>query len=104
MQLAKMTDRWGSTLAYIRLRDVESYLRHYYNGAQVETVDGLCGYDTGAGWHPGKCGNPEPCLKHGALRCFCGAQARFACPDCSGQFVCGQPVCSQHRDGCKKHQ
>lgn len=59
-----------------------------------------CGFNIGAGWSSAVCLEPEPCPKHGDYKCsVCGAQpAKYACSH-AGQFVCGFPLCEEHKDG-----
>ena len=60
-----------------------------------------CGYLFDGGWTPNRCGASVPCAKHSDERCWCGASAVAGCPDAGG-FICGMPVCAEHR-ACRRH-
>lgn len=45
--------------------------------------------------------NGQLCDKHADKKCFCGAQATHGC-NMELQFVCGGPLCAEHRS-CARH-
>lgn len=45
-------------------------------------------------------GDSDRCEKHKDVKCCaCKKPATMQCPDCSGSFVCGSPIC----DDCEHH-
>jgi len=51
-----------------------------------------------AGQCPKAATDGEYCEEHAAIACtVCGEQATHSCPH-AGYFVCGEPLCNQHRD------
>lgn len=79
----------------------DRFLASYWPGAVAEDVD-RCGYDTGAGWNPARCGEEEPCWQHGDLSCWCGARpVTHVCCYAAMLGVCGAPLCAAHQ--CRTH-
>ncbi len=102
MRLAQITSpaRNPDYPLFILPESVDGYVRGD-SRATASIVEGRCGYDIGAGWHPARCGNLEPCPEHGGLTCAkCGGPALFACSFAGGSFVCGKPVCETHQHNC----
>jgi hypothetical protein len=102
MELVKVTLETGSEV-YILPDRLESYKRYYAFNITTEAVENRCGYDIGAGWHPAKCGNPNPCPDHAHLKCWCGKQALNACSYAGSIGVCGNPICGDH-ELCNMHK
>lgn len=102
MRLLRVTSRSGH-VEYILPESLGSYCSSCWQPFRQEEVD-RCGYGTGAGWHPGRCGEETPCWRHHDLVCRkCGAPATEACSFAGASFVCGEPLCKEHEGWCPRH-
>jgi hypothetical protein len=93
--------------------DVDHSFHGYFKDGPYRAIDPMwlpqepkpdpakgCPYDV---CHKGPCGSGVPtgqtyCPQHSTVKCHtCGAQATGDCHGYSGSFVCGYPICPDHR-------